>query len=1147
MKTCLKTILCDPSEQDIRFRNTKRGKGSTMFLLTSVLFMALVPLVLFAQQSLPFYHPAPAGNTLSLVDDLDYRVGPLAHDSNNNPFVPGNPGDYEVWTINETTGLWKKFSYKDELQTHFGSQLIEDGGGGPGTITIDNNDNIYILSSVRLMKPGDTQVKSYVVFLYGKNVRSSTFDGDFSLYDVIPDAAGLIRMETWDSHGSYSNYPPMIRYLINDASWPYTNAPSYASSARGNMYVIPTSRTPNNDITVHASVLIDDKVGHTGDQSMVTYGNKTYMTYLRHDSDPATDTNGNNAVYIKVMNRSTFFISNRVFLYENLPDFADLHSTPTIARDSGGKIHVMGGSHAGSGFNYTKSKVANPSFTKKARYVRIQKNDNTPLALAEVKILGDDGGGWANLATLSGTTATQSSTLTGYCSGTGAEKAKDGNTNGDCSGGSITHTQGGSGEKWWEIDLGASYDIQEIEIWNRTDCCDNRLSNYHVFMSENAFTSNTIAGIQAQSGVIDFHETSKPDPVTTISMIDAGDFETVEEVGSYRTYASLAIDNNDTMFDFFRGSGPGGYVMYLQTGTASGGWANGSNGSLFANMVCSGTYRNYYGSVTRDRKTGTGHSRVYANWTANCGADENNWDKYRILAHTDDGGATWYKTYRQDFLGNLISSAKSLQNIALSIPDRAYFNTDPITLSASSDYSGATFTYELVSGPATLSGNALTITGEMDTVIIKVSATGNSSYYHDVVLVKFDVVPDGSNVALNKTATQSSTSSQYGASASAAVNGNTDGTLSTTNVTHTAGGEQEPWWQVDLGASYRINQINVWNRTNCCGDRLSDYHIFIKDTPFTGSTISALQSETGVVDLHETTQPNPNTTIYTELKSLVGRYVRIQKNDGTALSLAEVEVFGYLEPSNHALNKTASQSSTYSGAWASLAVDGNTDGDYTNNSVSHTNNTGEKWWQVDMGSIYTDIDRIEVWNRTDCCGDRLSDYYVFVKDTPFTASTISGLQAESGVTTYHQTVQPNPLKIILTPGLSGRYVRVQVSGTNGALNLAEVKVLSITSGTSAKSLKTAVLPIEDLSEDTLISGISLHPNPVSDVLILTGELAKGTRGTIFSLLGHAVQSFEIDNDVHGMEVNVSTLSQGLYVLKITDSRNKDISIKFVKE
>ena len=77
---------------------------------------------------------------------------------------------------------------------------------------------------------------------------------------------------------------------------------------------------------------------------------------------------------------------------------------------------------------------------------------------------------------------------------------------------------------------------------------------------------------------------------------------------------------------------------------------------------------------------------------------------------------------------------------------------------------------------------------------------------------------------------------------------------------------------------------------------------------------------------------------------------------------------------NLAQGKTATQSSTladYVNPWAGRAVDGNADGNYWNGSVTHTNYDYQAWWQVDLGSIYSLL-AIQVWNRTDCCWDRLS-------------------------------------------------------------------------------------------------------------------------------------------------------------------------------
>jgi hypothetical protein len=145
--------------------------------------------------------------------------------------------------------------------------------------------------------------------------------------------------------------------------------------------------------------------------------------------------------------------------------------------------------------------------------------------------------------------------------------------------------------------------------------------------------------------------------------------------------------------------------------------------------------------------------------------------------------------------------------------------------------------------------------------------------------------------------------------------------------------------------------------------------------------------------------------------------------------------------SNLALFKTAAQSSTYPGATTgpSSAVDGNTDGTWNGGSLTHTNFDTNAWWQVDLGSSAS-ISSVTLWNRTECCGDRLSDFWVFVSDTPFLASdTPATLQTRPGTFSSHQTSAPMPSTTIpLT--VQGRYVRVQLTGTN-YLSLAEVQVM----------------------------------------------------------------------------------------------------------
>jgi hypothetical protein len=117
--------------------------------------------------------------------------------------------------------------------------------------------------------------------------------------------------------------------------------------------------------------------------------------------------------------------------------------------------------------------------------------------------------------------------------------------------------------------------------------------------------------------------------------------------------------------------------------------------------------------------------------------------------------------------------------------------------------------------------------------------------------------------------------------------------------------------------------------------------------------------------------------------------VKVQLNgfnavgDGT-LSLAEVEArfqTRYAPFPNIAVGKTARQSSTGFSGVAARAVDGNTDGNYVNGSVAHTdpNASGTVYWEVELGRDY-EINEIALSNRTDCCGDRLSNFRISIFD-----------------------------------------------------------------------------------------------------------------------------------------------------------------------
>jgi len=145
------------------------------------------------------------------------------------------------------------------------------------------------------------------------------------------------------------------------------------------------------------------------------------------------------------------------------------------------------------------------------------------------------------------------------------------------------------------------------------------------------------------------------------------------------------------------------------------------------------------------------------------------------------------------------------------------------------------------------------------------------------------------NLATDGTATQSTTS--WDGVAKRAIDGNTDGLWSNGSVTATDRDFDNQWWEVDLGQVSLIDKIVLWNRSDCCGDRLNNFEILLDGVSLFTHADTALSA------------PDPSFSF--SVNALEGQTIRIQKfadtagnsvnKDGfgaTVLSLAEVQVFG---------------------------------------------------------------------------------------------------------------------------------------------------------------------------------------------------------------------------------------------------------------
>jgi hypothetical protein len=228
---------------------------------------------------------------------------------------------------------------------------------------------------------------------------------------------------------------------------------------------------------------------------------------------------------------------------------------------------------------------------------------------------------------------------------------------------------------------------------------------------------------------------------------------------------------------------------------------------------------------------------------------------------------------------------------------------------------------------------------------------------------------DGSWLISNaKLATQSSTN--YGGEPGLATDGNTDGDWMGKSVTCTKE-EERPWWKVDLLGGFEVKKVVVYNRVDCCGDRLNGFDVLVDDEKC-GSV--AVASEIN--------------TVFCSDK--LGKTVQVQLQKKGTLALAEVQVYGFRvvapvkKPADCKAPATPldlkgmspTQSSDIGGN-PKRAVDGNTNGQWGGGSCTHTNADNQAWWQIDLGKEY-EIAKVVIFNRADCCADRNNNLQIKV-------------------------------------------------------------------------------------------------------------------------------------------------------------------------
>ena len=476
-------------------------------------------------------------------------------------------------------------------------------------------------------------------------------------------------------------------------------------------------------------------------------------------------------------------------------------------------------------------------------------NGCSDLATTTIQVI-DPNAGCSELTNLAlNKAATQSSTSYGA----DASRAADGNLNGNFDGGStsVTHTLRDA-QAWWEVDLGSLGVIEEVKVYNRTDCCEDRITNFYVLVSAVPFESQELNASLSQSGVLSYQVPGQ-----------AGFPETISIGGEQARYVRVQLAGTN-------------YLSLTEVEVMGCEYVNSCTNPPVVSLNI------------EDASTCDGQGRAEISYSAGSLSvqDALGNEVSGQLPDLYPGDYDWEVVdgdCRES--GSFTINAPGLP--VVSISPAGPFNLSDGVQQLSASPPGGVWTGTNSAGMFDPSQGV----GSYEVSYRYTDPNGCS----DLATTTIQVIDPNAgcseltNLALNKAATQSSTS--YGADASRAADGNLNGNFDggSTSVTHTLR-DAQAWWEVDLGSLGVIEEVKVYNRTDCCEDRITNFYVLVSAVPFESQELNASLSQSGVLSYQV-----PGQAGFPETISIGGeqaRYVRVQLAGTNYLSLTEVEVMG---------------------------------------------------------------------------------------------------------------------------------------------------------------------------------------------------------------------------------------------------------------
>lgn len=276
----------------------------------------------------------------------------------------------------------------------------------------------------------------------------------------------------------------------------------------------------------------------------------------------------------------------------------------------------------------------------------------------------------------------------------------------------------------------------------------------------------------------------------------------------------------------------------------------------------------------------------------------------------------------------------------------------------------------------------------------------------------------------------------------------------------TSGRASGDWVLINLGSDHLIDHCVIYNRSDCCGNRLIDATL---------SLLDASQKEFQSKKITEGTS-----SVKVSFQSMSTRFVELQmpSSGDHYINISQIVCYD-VTGKNVSQEKTVTASSKYTNEQnPNSLTDGSLIARPYPSGFTSKNPTGD-WVRINLGNDYQ-IDKCVIYNRSDCCGNRINGASLRLLDKSESLLTAKKIEGQGS------SVEVDFANAEKFQGISYLELKMPENGAN-PMNLSQIACFDSSNNNVVKGKPITAAPASS-SEDAkkLVDGhLGARPHPQS--------------------------------------------------------------------